>query len=309
MTATRKSPHLPTRDGVSASSVALPAGTWHTVFDFLCDRFPAVSQQEWTARFDEGLVLDAQGAALSATQPYLPHSLLHYYRRVPDEPELPFKAQVLFQDAHLVVADKPHFMPVTPAGRYVRSSLLVQLKEQLGIDTLSPLHRIDRETAGLVLFAIVPHERDVYQAVLRERQLHKLYQAVAPVRRDLTLPLTYRSRLESSAEFFRSHEVPGEPNSETTVRLLKTESIDAKENGLYELEPVTGQRHQLRIHMHALGLPIEGDQFYPTVLRGPTEAEDFQQPLQLLAQRIAFTDPLTGEARAFHSAQALRLAL
>ncbi len=309
MSATRKPLPLPTRNGVSASRVALPAGTWHTVFDFLCDRFPAVSQQEWTARFDEGLVLDAQGAALTATEPFTAHTLLHYYRRVPDEAGVPYKARVLFQDAHLVVADKPHFMPVTPAGRYVRSSLLVQLKEQLGIDTLSPLHRIDRETAGLVLFSVHPHERDAYQTLFRERRVHKVYQAVAPVRHDLTLPLTYRSRLESSTEFFRSHEVAGEPNSETTVRLLKTESIDAKENGLYELEPVTGQRHQLRIHMNALGLPIEGDQFYPTVLRGPTEAEDFSRPLQLLAQRIAFTDPLTGEARAFQSAQALRLAL
>ena len=159
MTATHKLPHLPARDGVSASRVTLPAGTWQTVFDFLCDRFPAITPHEWTARFEEGLVLDAQGHALGLTQRYTPHTLLHYYRRVPDEPELPFQAQVLFQDAHLVVADKPHFMPVTPAGRYVRSSLLVQLKEQLGVDTLSPLHRIDRETAGLVLFSVVPDRK------------------------------------------------------------------------------------------------------------------------------------------------------
>lgn len=309
MTTTRKHRQLPTLNGVSASSVALPAGPWPTVFEFLCDRFPAIKPQEWLARFEEGLVLDAHGDVLSHTQPYTPHTVLHYYRRVPDEPELPFQAQVLFQDAHLVVADKPHFMPVTPAGRYVRSSLLVQLKEQLGIDTLSPLHRIDRETAGLVVFSVVPHERDAYQALFRERQVRKLYQAVAPVRHDLRLPLTYRSRLQSSDQFFRSNEVPGEPNSETTVQLLKTDNRPGQDNGLYQLEPVTGQRHQLRIHMQALGLPIEGDQFYPTVLRGPTEAEDFSNPLQLLAQHIAFTDPITGDARAFHSALRLRLTL
>jgi len=305
----RKHRPLPTLNGVSASSVALPAGQWPTVFEFLCDRFPAITPQEWTARFEEGLVLDAHGDVLSRTQPYAPHALVHYYRRVPDEPELPFQAQVLFQDAHLVVADKPHFMPVTPAGRYVRSSLLVQLKEQLGIETLSPLHRIDRETAGLVLFSVVPHERDAYQALFRERQVRKVYQAVAPVRHDLRLPLTYRSRLQRSAQFFRSHEVPGDPNSETTVQLLKTQNSHGQDNGLYQLEPVTGQRHQLRIHMNALGLPIEGDQFYPTVLRGPTEAEDFSNPLQLLAQHIAFTDPVTGDARVFHSALRLRLTL
>ena len=151
---------IPTRKGVSASSVALPAGRWHTVFDFLCDRFPAITPQEWLARFEEGLVLDAHGDVLSHTQAYTPHTVLHYYRRVPDEPELPFQAQVLFQDAHLVVADKPHFMPVTPAGRYVRSSLLVQLKEQLGIDTLSSLHRIDRETAGQWIHAMSRAARD-----------------------------------------------------------------------------------------------------------------------------------------------------
>ena len=309
MTTTRKHRQLPTLKGVSASSVALPAGPWPTVFEFLCDRFPAITPQEWMARFEEGLVLDAHGDVLSRTQPYAPHALVHYYRRVPDEPELPFQAQVLFQDAHLVVADKPHFMPVTPAGRYVRSSLLVQLKEQLGIDTLSPLHRIDRETAGLVVFSVVPHERDAYQALFRERQVRKLYQAVARVRHDLRLPLTYRSRLQSSDQFFRSHEVPGEPNSETTVQLLKTDNRHGQDIGLYQLEPVTGQRHQLRIHMQALGLPIEGDQFYPTVLRGPTEVEDFSNPLQLLAQHIAFTDPITGDARAFHSALRLRLTL
>lgn len=298
---------LPTRDGVSASCVALPTGPWRTLLEFLCERFPSISAQEWTQRFEQHLVFDAHGAAVPVTQTYTPHTHLYYYRSVSDEPALPYKAQVLFQDAHLVVADKPHFMPVTPAGRYVKQSLLVQLKTQLGLETLSPLHRIDRETAGLVLFSINPQERARYQTLFRERQVSKLYQAIAPVRPELELPLTYRSRLEPSEQFFRSHEVRGEPNSETTLSLLKTEKINNQENGLYQLEPVTGQRHQLRIHMNALGIPIEGDQFYPHVLRGPDEAEDFSRPLQLLAKSIAFTDPISGEARAFESAQRLRI--
>ena len=321
---------LPTRDGVSASTVALPSNArtsdsnaladWSTVFDFLCERFPAVTPEEWSARFADGLVLNKQGESISEATPYAPNTLIHYYRRVQDEPELPFKAQVLFQDAHLVVADKPHFMPVTPAGRYVRSSLLVQLKEELGIDTLSPIHRIDRETAGLVLLSVNPQERDAYHALFRDRKVQKTYQAIAPYRDDLVFPLTRISRIEEDAQFFLSREVEGLTNSETRVEILKY--LDAtiytsiglaagsprsshekpiKPSALYQLTPVTGKRHQLRIHMCALGIPIEGDQFYPEVVRGPEEIEDFSQALQLLAEKIAFTDPITGEEREFKS--------
>jgi tRNA pseudouridine32 synthase/23S rRNA pseudouridine746 synthase len=293
---------------------------WPSVFDFLCERFPTVTPQEWSARFADGLVLNEQGDAIHASAPYTPNALIHYYRRVPEEPELPFKARVLFQDEHLVVADKPHFMPVTPAGRYVRSSLLVQLKEELGIDTLSPIHRIDRETAGLVLLSVNPQERDAYHALFRDRKVQKTYQAIAPYRDDLVFPLTRISRIEEDAQFFLSREVEGLTNSETRVEILKYLDVavdtsmgsaagspssspenSSKPSALYQLTPVTGKRHQLRIHMCALGIPIEGDQFYPEVLRGPEEIEDFRQALQLLAEKIAFTDPITGEEREFKS--------
>jgi tRNA pseudouridine32 synthase/23S rRNA pseudouridine746 synthase len=323
---------------VSASTVALPSNArtsnsnaladWPTVFDFLCERFPAVPLQEWSARFADSLVLNAQGEPINVATPYAPNTLIHYYRRIPQEPELPFKAQVLFRDAHLVVADKPHFMPVTPAGRYVRSSLLVQLKEELGIDTLSPLHRIDRETAGLVVLSVNPQERNAYQALFRERQVHKTYLAIGPYRNELVFPITRQSRIEEDAQFFLSREAEGAPNSETHIEILKClntglspsvhPSDDSTEGStrrspqshykpkaLYQLSPITGKRHQLRIHMCALGIPIEGDQFYPEVLRGPDEREDFSQPLQLLAQKIAFTDPISGEKREFISKQKL----
>ena len=273
-------------------------------------------------------MLNRHGEAITEETPYAPNTLIHYYRRVPDEPELPFKAQVLFQDAHLVVADKPHFMPVTPAGRYVRSSLLVQLKEALGIDTLSPLHRIDRETSGLVLFSVNPQERDAYQSLFRERKVQKTYQAIAPYRDDLVFPLTRQSRIEEDAQFFLSRELEGASNSETHIDILKcldtslNPSVHASDGStegstvmspqslyqpkaLYQLTPITGKRHQLRIHMCALGIPIVGDQFYPKVLRGPDASEDFSQVLQLLAQTIAFVDPITGNKRAFKSQQNL----
>ncbi len=297
---------LPTRDGVSPSCVALSVGPWTTVLDFLAERLPTVSRQAWAARMHNGEVLDEQGHAVHAEQPYASGTRLFYYRHIADEPDLPVQERIVFQDDHLVVADKPHFMPVTPGGQYVRQSLLVRLKRQLGIDSLSPVHRIDRETAGLVLLCVRPQDRNAYQALFRERQVHKAYEAVAPYRADLGLPLTRRSRIQASTtQFFRSEEIEGTPNSETTLSLLKVQGNSA----LYRLEPVTGKRHQLRIHMNALGLPIEGDQFYPEVLRGAGEPEDFSHPLQLLARSVSFTDPVTGKTRSFASGQSLRMSV
>ena len=196
-------------------------------------------------------------------------------------------------------------MPVTPSGRFVQQSLLVRLKRRLGLADLSPVHRIDRETAGLVVFAVQPHTRDAYQALFRDRRVHKLYEAVAPYRPDLALHCTYRSRLAPDAErFFLSREVAGEPNSETHIE--RAEPLGA--HALYHLRPVTGQRHQLRLHMMALGVPILGDGFYPEVLRGPGEPDDAENPLQLLARALAFDDPVTGEQRRFSSSLTLRAA-
>jgi tRNA pseudouridine32 synthase / 23S rRNA pseudouridine746 synthase len=297
---------IPTRDGVSPSCIALPPGPWATVLDFLTERLPNVPRLEWSKRLANGEVLDAQAHTVHAEQSYRSGTRLFYYRHIADEPDLPVQERIVFQDDHLVVADKPHFMPVTPGGQYVRQSLLVRLKCQLGIDTLSPVHRIDRETAGLVLLCVRPQDRNAYQALFRERQVHKVYEAVAPYRADLTLPLTRRSRIEACAtQFFRSEEREGTPNSETTLSLLKVQGDSA----LYRLEPVTGKRHQLRIHMNALGLPIEDDQFYPQVLRSAGAAEDFSQPLQLLARSMAFTDPITGKPRSFTSGQSLRMSV
>jgi tRNA pseudouridine32 synthase/23S rRNA pseudouridine746 synthase len=187
----------------------------------------------------------------------------------------------------------------------VQQSLLVQLKHRTGNDDLVPLHRIDRETAGLVMFGKRLQDRDAYHALFRDKALHKVYQAVAAYNPALALPRVHTSRLAPDALFFRTQEVAGEPNSETRISLLKVEGTRA----LYQLEPISGKRHQLRVHMMALGLPLEGDQFYPRVLRGPEADEDFSHPLQLLAKRVAFTDPVTGEAREFQSALRLSIAL
>ena len=293
---------LPMRNGVSASVVSVPQGAPH-LLDFLAQRMPGVSRQQWSDRLAQGLVLHEDGQAALPDQSCQPGQRLYYYRHLADEPVLPFQAQVLFEDAHLLVVDKPHFMPVTPSGRYVQQSLLVQLKRQTGCADLVPLHRIDRESAGLVLLGKRLQDRDAYHALSRAHQIHKTYHAVAAHAPQLKLPLLYASRLVPGESFFRTQEVPGPANSETRIALLHTDG----QRALYALEPISGKRHQLRVHMNALGIPIEGDPFYPTVLRGPDAPEDFGQPLQLLAKSLRFTDPITGHARAWTSGLHLTL--
>ena len=290
------------REGVSASVVSVPQGAPH-LLDFLAQRMPGISRSEWAERLAQSLVLNEDGQAALPNQICQPGQRLYYYRHLADEPLLPFQAQVLFEDEHLLVVDKPHFMPVTPTGRYVQQSLLVQLKRQTGCADLVPLHRIDRETAGLVLFGKRLQERDAYHALFRDHQIHKTYHAVAAHAPQLKLPLVHTSRLVPGEPFFRTQEVPGPANSETRIAMLHTDG----QRALYALQPISGKRHQLRVHMNALDLPIEGDQFYPTVLRGPDAPEDFSQPLQLLAQSVRFTDPVTGQTREWISG--LRLAL
>lgn len=306
-----RSPHIAMRDGVSPSCVALPRvrqSPWPTLIDHLAERLPRISRSEWAQRMQAGAVLGEDGQPLRVDAPYVGGARVYYWRELFDEAPIPFVATVLFEDEHLVVADKPHFLPVTPGGRYVRETLLVRLKAQLGYADLSPLHRIDRETAGLVLLSKRPQDRDAYQSLFRHRTIDKVYEAVAPWRQDLVFPNVRRSYiLEDERAFYRMREaLPHEglaPNSETRIECVRRKD----ERALYRLYPVSGKRHQLRVHMHGLGLPIEGDQFYPVVRRGPEQAEDFAEPLQLLARGIAFTDPVTGQARCFESARTLTL--
>ena len=272
------------------------------LLDFLADRMPGIPRDEWARRMASGRVLDDGGLPVPIEAAFRAGQHLHYYRDIADEPLVPFEETVLYQDDWLVVADKPHFLPVTPTGRYVQQSLLVRLKRRLGIDTLTPIHRIDRETAGLVLFAVQPATRDAYHALFRDRAVSKTYEALAAGPGTLIFPRVHRSRvLDDDKAFFRMVEGTGEPNSETRMDVLEIHGNFAR----YRLQPVTGRRHQLRVNMNALGLPILGDQLYPAVLRGPREPDDFRQPLQLLARAIEFTDPVSGAPRCFESRRSL----
>jgi len=293
----------PARDGVGACVLHLPprrAGTpVGCVLDALCERLPVLGRTAWAQRLAAGAVLDARGQPLRADSPAEPGSHLWYWREVDAEPEIPFEPVVLYQDELLVVADKPHFLPMTPKGRYARHTLLARLQARLGLETLVPIHRLDRETAGVVVLCIRPQDRAAYQGLFRLRQVHKVYEALAAWDPNREWPLERRSRIVQASHFMQRTEMPGEPNAHTTIELL----AHNERWGHYRLQPHTGQTHQLRVHMNALGLPLWGDRIYPRLQPEPPPGvqPDFQTPLQLLARSVAFTDPVTGGERIFHS--------
>ncbi|WP_324250824.1 pseudouridine synthase [Xanthomonas axonopodis pv. poinsettiicola] len=281
------------RDGVVASRFQLPPGPWHTVLEALCACFPGVPADTWRDRFARGRVLDARQQALDVHTPYRLGVEVHYFREVPDEPVIAASEVVVHADAQLVVACKPHFLPVVTAGRYVRQTLLARLVQRLDSPSLVPLHRIDRDTAGLVLFSANPATRGVYQALFRERRIRKHYLAVAAPLPGLTFPYVHRSRLQPGEPFFRMRECMGEPNSETVIDVVAR----GTDTWTYRLEPVSGRKHQLRVHMAALGAPILHDRFYPELQE--QQPDDLERPLQLFAHTLAFDDPITGEPRDF----------
>ncbi|MES2739551.1 MAG: RluA family pseudouridine synthase [Pseudomonadota bacterium] len=290
---------LPIRDGVAPSYVWLPEGDWPDLLSFFAQRFPQVAAAQWLDRMARGEVVDAGGVALAPGTAYRRGMRIFYYRELEPETPIPFEEVVLFQDEHLVAVDKPHFLPMTPGGRFLQETLLVRLKKKLGLDDLVPIHRLDRETAGVVLFSVRPDSRGAYQSMFQRRAVAKEYEALAAPLAGRAFPFVYRSRMVDGEPFFLMREAPGEPNSETLIDVI-AHRADAT---LYRLQPRTGRKHQLRVHLAALGIPIVNDAFYPVAL--PCKQDDLSQPLQLLARAIAFTDPLSGAPRRFESVREL----
>ena len=286
---------LPIRDGVAPSYVWLPDGPWTDILAFLVQRFPDVAPALWISRMRRGEVIDADGVRLGPDSPYRRGARIFYYRELESETPIPFEAHVLYRDDHVLVADKPHFLPVIPSGRFLHETLLVRLKKSTGLAHLTPIHRLDRETAGVVIFSHNPASRGAYQSMFQKRAVNKIYEALAPTLAGIDFPLVYRSRMVDGQPFFRMEEAAGEPNSETHIEVLENRG----DVSLYRLRPLTGKKHQLRLHLAALGIPIVNDAFYPAAL--PCKGDDMSQPLKLLARAISFCDPITGQQRHFES--------
>ena len=299
-----------------------------TIAHFLTQQFPAISAHEWSHRMAAGLVVDEHGVTVTPTRAFEAGLRIYYYRALETEPRIPFDEVILFQDEQLVVVDKPHFLPVIPSGRYLQETLLVRLKRKLSIDTLVPIHRIDRGTAGVIVFSVQESTRGKYQQLFATRDVRKTYEAIATINRALRFPLTHASCLVQDEHFMRMKEIAGEANSQTHFEMIREitapganplaptpahahtlASTLAPSFALYRLRPITGRKHQLRVHCAALAIPIVNDPMYPTFLPEPARdaPEDFSKPLQLLARTVEFTDPITGAARAFTSGRQLEL--
>lgn len=292
-------PPLPIREGVSPSYVWLPAGPWGNMLTFLEERFPDVDVDTWTSRMSRGEVVDANGIRLNPNSPYRRGACVFYYRELEGEFPIPFAEHILYQDNHILVADKPHFLPVIPSGRFLHETLLVRLKKRTGLEHLTPIHRIDRETAGIVVFSRNASTRGAYQVLFQKREVSKVYEALAPTLPEGNFPFIYRSCMADGKPFFRMEEIAGAPNSETAIDVIESRG----DISLYQLRPLTGKKHQLRVHLAALGIPIINDAFYPVV--HPCKANDVSLPLQLLARSISFRDPVTGANHYFESQREL----
>jgi tRNA pseudouridine32 synthase / 23S rRNA pseudouridine746 synthase len=293
----------PVRDGVRASEVVLTRRDGETVFAALCARFLNIDAAQWSQRFASNAILDINGAPISTDVPVSDGLHVFYFRNVEAELPIAGEARIVFQDDELLVADKPHFLPVSPVGAYVQETLLTRLITRTGIAALSPLHRLDKDTAGLVLFSVNPSTRGSYQALFRERRIHKVYEAIAAKLPALQFPLTIENRLENDpSHFMKMHVVEGIPNAKTVVEIVKRFESFA----WYRLRPETGQRHQLRVHMAHLGAAILNDPIYPTLRERP-ERTHADAPLQLLAKSLEFIDPLSGALRSFESTFQLQI--
>ncbi|MEU3525020.1 pseudouridine synthase [Streptomyces sp. NPDC038707] len=292
---------LPQRDGVDPVRVRLPfAGTWATVREHLVERLTGAGPGMVESMFAAGQVVGADGRAVPPDAPYRPGMYVWFHREPPAEVPVPFPVEVVYRDEHIVVADKPHFLATTPRGSHVTQTALARLRHELGLPALTAAHRLDRLTAGLVLFTVRPEERGAYQTLFRDRRVRKEYEAVAPYDPSLALPRTVRSRILKERGVPAAREVAGEPNAETHVERAGHRAG----LGRYRLVPTTGQTHQLRVHLASLGVPILGDPLYPEVT-APVPPGDFRRPLQLLARRLEFTDPVTGAHHAFTSGREL----
>ncbi|WP_196249905.1 pseudouridine synthase [Rhodococcoides fascians] len=299
----RQQPPLPKRHGLDPARVRMPEdGRWVTVREFLVATEARMSPDRIDEMFDADAVVDMQGP-VSRDAAYAPGEAVWFHRDLPVESVVPFDIPIVHRDDTILVIDKPHFLPTIPRGGHILQTALVRLRQELGLPQLIPAHRLDRVTAGLVLFVIDPSARGPYQTLFQDRKVRKVYEAVAGYHPALHFPREVSSRIAREKYDFAAREVSGEPNAHTTIELV----AHRDELGHYRLHPTTGRTHQLRLHMNSMGIPIVGDDLYPR----PTDraVDDFTEPLQLLASEMEFTDPLTGERRQFHSARRLDHAL
>lgn len=255
------------------------------------------------AMFADSRFVYDDGTPVRVLDPFGHNRFVWFHRDLRDEPEVTAPVLVVHRDERLVVVDKPPFLSSIPRGKHVLQSVVVRMRAQLGLPELSPVHRLDRGTSGLLMLTTQAKWRGPYQSLFERRAVDKTYWALAPVRDDLELPLVVRNHVHKERGVIRAQVVSDAPiNAITSVELERREGL----LGVYRLTPATGRTHQLRVHMAGLGIPIVNDPLYPEVL--DVALDDFSKPLQLLARELSFTDPIDGLARHFVSERGLPIA-
>jgi tRNA pseudouridine32 synthase/23S rRNA pseudouridine746 synthase len=291
----------------NASKVSLPQANpgVTTVLDYLVIKFPYINRDIWTQRMLEGKVHLYDGTLITANTPYKAQQRIFYYREITNELTIPFKEKIVFQNEHILVAYKPHFLAVTPGGKFINECLQNRLRLNTGIEHLQALHRLDRVTAGLVIFSVNKDTRSLYHKLFQTGKITKTYQAIANIttnKKLAGLDWEVKNRIEQKMEpKFLMQITEGLPNSHSKIKCTKQTTQQA----LFELQPITGKTHQLRLHMQSLGFPILNDKYYPELQ--PLSADNFKIPLQLLAKELSFIDPVMHIKRHFICDQELHL--
>lgn len=289
----------------SISRVYLPklADQPATILEFLAARFPQVPHATWLDRIERGRVCTLSGRSISALSPYAHGLTVTYYRENEGEPIVPFAESIVYRDAAIIVADKPHFLPVTPGGPFVDECLLERVKRSTGLRDIVPAHRLDRDTAGIVLLVINPRDRAAFHRLFETASIIREYVAVATVPKEpVEREWLVENRMAAGEPWYRQAIVAGEVNSITRIELIEWNGG----LGMFRLFPSTGRKHQLRVHMASLGYPIVNDPLYP--IDNWNAGDDYSRPMQLLAKRLSFVDPLNARADSmvFESARTLR---
>ncbi|MDV6269549.1 pseudouridine synthase [Rhodococcus globerulus] len=295
---------LPIRDGLGPDRLRMPRESdARTVLEFLVGEFPG-EHELWNALVAAGDVVDEHGRIISSETPYQPTRFVYFYREPPPEIPVPHEIEILYSDEQILVIDKPHFLATIPRGAHIVESAVVRLRRDLHLPDLAPVHRLDRMTAGVIVFTVTPDLRRPYQELFAEQKIVKEYEAIAGFDPELTFPRIVRSRINKVHGEMTATEVEGEPNSETRVELVELLTDSAGSTlGRYRLFPKTGRTHQLRLHLNSMGIPILGDNYYPHYR--PAVPGDFSTPLRLLARALEYPDPITGHTRRFVSTRAL----
>lgn len=285
---------LPPRNGLTASRVRAPYSI--VARDFLAaviagqrHRHPEDDAWALDKRFAAGEVRDRRGQVISPGQVLAAGEDVYFYRMPAPEPHVPFSISPVYEDARILVVNKPPFLATVPKGAHITETAVVRLRRATGNEELSPAHRLDRHTSGLLLFTKSREFRGAYQEMFARRTVQKTYHAVSAGPSAVAPGTVWRSRISKVPGDLQAHTVDGEVNAETHVI-----SVSGR---VHVLAPHTGKTHQLRLHMCEAGVPIVNDPLYPAIR--DDLMDDFTRPLGLTAYSLRFEDPVDGREREF----------